>query len=669
MLKRLYKDNDNYVDQQWVLKSRLFDLYIGDWDRHDDQWRWARFNVKGKGKMYRPIPRDRDNAFFINQGLIMSIVKKSWAMPKFQGFDYDLKNPAGFMFNARFFDRSFLNEMDRSDWIRAADSLSQKMTDVAIESAISVWPDSVKKLKGAETIDKLKVRREKIGEWSLDYYDFLSKQVNVVGSNKREYFEVERKNNSETIVKVYKSSKSKPKNKLIYERTFFKEETNEIRLYGLKGKDIFDVSGKVGKGIKLRIIGGPGQDSIADRSKVRGLNRKTIVYDTKGTRLNIGSETINRTSDNPDVNKYDRKDFKYNFLAPLIYLNYNVDDKLFLGGGFLATKHGFRKEPFASQHFFLGSVAPATSSFDFTYKSTYTDVVGKFDVKFNIIMQAPNYTSNFFGLGNETVFDQNIHEVKNVDAAIEFYRVRYEFYSLEGLLSRPFGEKINLDFGFHWQGFITQQDYEGEDRSILDFAESTGDSSIFSFKSYQGLVVKLQIDTRNSKLLTERGILWDTDLRGYTGLNNASNRFTRLNTDIALYHTLRLPKKLTFAARFGLGQNYGSYEYYQGQVLGGVRQLRGYRKTRFIGDTKAYTNLELRYYLSRIRLIGLPITLGINGFYDAGRVWFEGETSSTIHQGYGGGIWLSPLNAAVLAFEIGSSPEETRFYFRLGFLF
>ena len=71
----LYKDNDNYVDQQWVLKSRLFDLYIGDWDRHDDQWRWARFNVKGKGKMYRPIPRDRDNAFFINQGLIMSIVK------------------------------------------------------------------------------------------------------------------------------------------------------------------------------------------------------------------------------------------------------------------------------------------------------------------------------------------------------------------------------------------------------------------------------------------------------------------------------------------------------------------------------------------------------------------------------------------------------------------
>ncbi len=669
MLEGLYKDNDNYVDQDWVLKSRLFDLYIGDWDRHDDQWRWARFNVKGKGKMFRPIPRDRDNAFFINEGLIMGIVKKSWAMPKFQGFDYELKNPAGFMFNARYFDRSFLNKMDRSDWSQAADSLAQKMTDSVIENAISIWPDSIIKLKGEEIISKLKARRHKIDDWALDYYDFLSKQVNVVGSNKREYFKVERLNNLETSVKVYKSSKSKLQNKLLYERTFLSSETKELRLYGLKGKDVFEVTGNVGKGIKIRIIGGPGQDSISVNSKVSGLKRKTIVYDKKGTALNIGRETINRTSDNPNVNKYERKDFKYNFLAPLVYLNYNVDDGLFVGGGFLATKHGFRADPFASQHFFLASVAPKTSSFDFKYKSTYTDVIRNLDLKINAVMQSPNYTSNFFGIGNETVYDQNVNDTTNVENAIDYYRVRYEFYSLEGLLSKKFGDKINFDFGFHWQGFITQQDYEGEDRSILDFAESTGDSSIFSFQTYQGFILKLEIDTRNNKMMPERGILWETDVRAYTGLNNESPRFTRLNTDITFYHTFRLPKKLTFAARFGLGQNYGDYEYFQGQILGGVRQLRGYRKTRFIGDGRAYTNLELRYNLTSIRLLGLPITTGINGFYDAGRVWVDTESSNTIHQGYGGGIWLAPLNATVLAFEIGSSPEETRFYFRLGFLF
>ena len=38
VIKSLAADNDNYVDQKFVLKNRLFDLFIGDWDRHDDQW-------------------------------------------------------------------------------------------------------------------------------------------------------------------------------------------------------------------------------------------------------------------------------------------------------------------------------------------------------------------------------------------------------------------------------------------------------------------------------------------------------------------------------------------------------------------------------------------------------------------------------------------------------
>ena len=668
LLESIYKDNDNTVDQHWVLKSRLFDLYIGDWDRHDDQWRWARFKTS-KGHLFRPIPRDRDNAFFVNQGFLMSIVKRKWAMPKFQGFDYELKNPEGFMFNARHFDRSFLSEMNREDWINTADTISSLMTDNIINDAIGIWPDTIQKLMGNEVKSKLKVRREKLGEWGLKYYDFLAEVVNVTGSNKREYFKVERINSNETRVRVFKSKKDNLMDKLIYDRTFLRNETKEVRLYGLKGKDIFDVSGDVSKSIKIRIIGGPGHDSIVDNSHVSALARKTVVYDTRNTYLKKSSETISKLSDNPEINKYDRKDFKYNFLAPIVLLNYNVDDGIFIGGGFLATKHGFRKDPFSSQHSFLGSIAPKTFSWDFKYQSTYTHVIRKLDLKINATMQAPNHTSNFFGIGNETVFDKTIHETKNVDNAIEYYRVRYEFYSLEGLLSKKFGEKVNFDFGFHWQGFITQQDYEGEDRSILDYTQITGDSSIFEFKTYQGIVLKLIIDTRDNKVLPENGIFWDTDLRVYTGLNDASNRFTQLNTDLTLFRTLRLPTKLTLGLRVGFGQNFGSYEYYQGQILGGVRHLRGYRKTRFLGDRKVYSNLEARYHLRSSRLFGIPSTMGLNGFYDAGRVWVDGESSDKIHRSFGGGVWFAPLNATVLSFEIGSSPEETRFYFRLGFLF
>jgi hypothetical protein len=37
-------------------------MLIGDWDRHDDQWRWAAFD-EGKQTVFKAIPRDRDQAF------------------------------------------------------------------------------------------------------------------------------------------------------------------------------------------------------------------------------------------------------------------------------------------------------------------------------------------------------------------------------------------------------------------------------------------------------------------------------------------------------------------------------------------------------------------------------------------------------------------------------
>ncbi len=52
------------LDEASYIRARLFDMLIGDWDRHEDQWRWASFKENGK-TIYRPIPRDRDQAFSI----------------------------------------------------------------------------------------------------------------------------------------------------------------------------------------------------------------------------------------------------------------------------------------------------------------------------------------------------------------------------------------------------------------------------------------------------------------------------------------------------------------------------------------------------------------------------------------------------------------------------
>ena len=43
------------VDAVAFLKARLFDLLIGDWDRHRDQWRWALFDSSEPRRWQPPI--------------------------------------------------------------------------------------------------------------------------------------------------------------------------------------------------------------------------------------------------------------------------------------------------------------------------------------------------------------------------------------------------------------------------------------------------------------------------------------------------------------------------------------------------------------------------------------------------------------------------------------
>lgn len=39
--EKLYEGNDRQVDQVAFAKARVFDMFIGDWDRHMDQWKWG----------------------------------------------------------------------------------------------------------------------------------------------------------------------------------------------------------------------------------------------------------------------------------------------------------------------------------------------------------------------------------------------------------------------------------------------------------------------------------------------------------------------------------------------------------------------------------------------------------------------------------------------------
>jgi hypothetical protein len=404
VLARLVEDPDNSVDQEFVLRSRLFDLIIGDWDRHDDQWRWAVIKNK-KHETYRPIPRDRDQAFFYSDGRLASFWSRRWILPKFEGFRDEVSWTSGFMFNARYFDRSFLNGLSVEQWMSVASDLQRQLTDEVIAHAIKKFPPELYQHHGDEIIRKIKARRDRLTQYAKEHYAFLAKEVDVTGSDKKDWFAIDHQHNGDVTVRISKINKSGEQGSTFYERTFHSQETKEVRLYGLSGEDVFEFSGEAKGNVRLRVIGGDGEDSLNNHSDL-----KVILYDLEDGATISGRHIANRTSADPAVNTYDRKAFKYPRLAPLIYGNFNNDDGVFLGGGFLMTTHGFRKQPYKNQHLFLASYAPYTGSYNFKYDGRFMQVFGKWGVELDFDLKAPNFVNNFFGWGNETEFDRDIDE-------------------------------------------------------------------------------------------------------------------------------------------------------------------------------------------------------------------------------------------------------------------
>lgn len=681
VLEKLEEDHDNRVDEKFVLKNRLFDLIIGDWDRHEDQWRWAEMETP-KEDVYKPIPRDRDQAFFVNEGILARLWSRRWALPKLEGFSDDIRWPSGLSFNARHFDRTFLTGLSREEWIETAAALKKDLTDGVIEVAVRQWPVEIFRLHGQEVIRKLKRRRDDIVSYAAAHYEFLAREVDVTGSDKTEAFEVVRLPDGDVHVKVFKITKNGVQGKKLYDRIFRKKETREIRLYGRKGADLFDISGSSRSSIRLRVIGGEGEDLLVDKSRVAGLRRHTMFYDEPGQgNFRSAGEVWDLRSIDPAVNDYDRTAFEYDRLAPLVYGNYNPDDGVFAGAGFLFLKHGFRKEPFSQRHMFLASVAPLTRSYNFTYEGKFTHVTGKWNFELEADVKMPNFVNNFFGMGNESVFNDDIEEAPGVDVEhpIQYYRYRFEEVIIQPSFSRNLGRWGTVKFGPLFQSVEMKAPQAGQARYISEYANSISTPLFNTYSSFGGAAWQYEVARRNDPLFTRRGSVLSLAGKHLRGLNNESYNFSAYHGSLALFHSFREESRLVFASRIGGGINRGVYPFYQAQVLDGKTSLRGFRKTRFYGDSQLYANFELRLKLLSFRSYLFPASMGVLGFYDVGRIWYKNESgiddsapdgkSRQWHNGWGGGLWFTPVNFAVLSAEVGHSDEGTLGYLRLGFLF
>ncbi|TPE43665.1 BamA/TamA family outer membrane protein [Pontibacter mangrovi] len=661
VLENLEDDNDNRANQFSVLRARLLDMVIGDWDRHEDQWRWRDLEDE-TGKVYDPIPRDRDQIFFKNEGVIPKIGSRKWIMPKFQGFDAEIRDIRGFNFNARFFDRLFLTHLSEEDWREEVALVQQRLTDDLIERAVRRMPAPVFEKSGPELISTMKSRRDNLMAQALSYYRFLAEDVDLPGSDKHEEFALDYLPGGDIKLQVYKIKKEGDRDRLLLERTFHPKETKELRLYGRGDEDVFRVQGSGKSSIKVRLIGGGSADTFAVSDDFRNRGRLYMYdrSDEENTLPSAASAKL-RTSSDSTVNDYDPRSFAYDVLMPQATAGYNLDDGVLLGIGFKLTKHGFRKEPYAAQHKLMVGHALATNAFFGSYEGDFPQLLGKFDLGVELDARAPNNTSNFFGVGNNTDF------IETGDKPIRYYRTRYNLVETQVVLKRQLSDRLHLFGGLAGQ-FFSMQPEENEGRFINLYQQQNPEKNLFESRYYGGLVGGFTFDSRNDSLQPSRGVYWSTSLRGMSQVDDEEEEYGMLRSELGVY--VKLSNRLVLANRIGGGSTFGNPAFFQLLYLGGTNNLRGYRNFRFAGEQMAYHNLELRLKLFDFTSYLFPGSVGLIGFNDIGRVWADNAADNGgLHHGYGGGLYVVPAELILLHGVVGFSEDGVLPYFSVGFRF
>ncbi|WP_316835207.1 BamA/TamA family outer membrane protein [Pedobacter nutrimenti] len=659
--RKLQEDNDKTTDQLLTLRARLLDFIVGDWDRHEDNWRWLP-KKNDDGTLYEPIPRDRDKVFYRTSGVFPWILSHQWLKSNLQPYSENIRDINGWNFNARYFDRYFLNELNEKDWKEEVKYVQKTITPQLVDSAIKLMPAIIVAENGEELKRALNGRVHNLEKIALDYYHFLAEYVEIPASDKRERFEIQHKKDGQVELTVRNIKKDGSIGRKLYKRTFKQEQTKEIRIYGFGGNDVFAVNGDQKSNITVRMIGGDGVDQFEIAPEVK--NRSHLyIYDRLdgGNTLPSSSQAKLRLSNDSTVNQYDKNSFVFNRFGPLFRVNYSIDQGLQIGAGLVYEKQGFRKAPYAFKHEFWATYTTGRSSFILNYSGDFKEAIGKNDLRIDANLLGPHNLSNFFGLGNETQF------INEGDKEMPYYRNRYEYLTADVKLARNLQKNLNIEGGLSTE-YYTSTRSSNDNRFLQDFDALHPEEQVFSDRFYAGVMGNLVYDTRDNIAIPTKGMYWKTGLSFKKEVNGAHDSYGKIQTEFRYYFR---PGRsgVVIANRIGGGTTFGDPAFFQQMQLGGMRSLRGFHSNRFTGRTMAYHNLDLRVKLFNFTSYIVPGSVGLIAFNDIGRVWSPGEDSKKWHDGYGGGLYVVPAELFLIQAAVGFSNEGALTYISIGFNF
>jgi hypothetical protein len=670
LYKRLAESPDERIDARAFLKARLFDLLVGDWDRHRDQWRWARF---ADGSAWLPIPDDRDQAFSRYEGLVLDLARRR--LPIFQSYGRAYPSMKGLTWNGWEQDRQLLAGLERPVWQEVAAELRSQITDDVIQRAAHRMPAEHFRIDGARLIRDLTARRDGLGDGAAAFYDHLAGKVRVYLTDASEYAEVQRLESGDTLVQAWRADGGgRRTGEAFYRRTLHARETSEVQIYTGAGEDRLVTVGSP-NAIEVRAIGGSGR-LVVDDSQGGG----TAMSDAGRGEIERGpgSRRDRRayTPPPPPVNApwIPPRDWgRDTFLTP--WVGFDRDLGALIGAGIDTRGYGFRKDPYSSRHI----VRAAFTSEDSTYRADYRAELRRENRSWYwgwYGFASGIESVRFYGFGNETADGGNPRS--------RFFKARQQQFSLTPTITVPFGGSFKVAVGPTVK--YASSAHEADDTLINrtqpygygDFGE-VGGSALLELDTRQEAAATPSGKALRALGYPRSGTLVQVGGQFFPGAWDVKDAYGSVRGSAAAYLTPRSETAPTLALRVGGQKVFGSYPYYEAAYLGGGiggygmlagdDPVRGLPHHRYAGDASVFGSAELRIYVSQFRFF-LPGTWGLLAYGDAGRVYLDGEDSNKWHNGSGGGLWFAWLDRAnTVTATVGRSEGHNAFYLRAGFAF
>ena len=635
VLEKLRNNPKYSIDKRQYIRSRIFDMLIGDWDRHEDQWRWALRETGNKSGIYSPIPRDRDAAFSKFDGISLSLIKQIIPETRFwQSYDEDIENVKTFNSEAYNLDKIFVSEFDATIWKEEALSIQKELSDAVIYKAFVNLPKEMQDKSIDDIKLKLRNRLKKMDKIAAEYASFINKKVVLHGTDKKDVFKITRQPKGRTLIEIFtKKENVKP----YYSTLINSEQTCEIWLYGLNGDDDFIVDGEGDDEVLLRMIGGYGTDHYTINN-----NKKTRIYDYDYEQKVIDAE---EPSKKQFSSLYETNNLHFRYFIPsnnilLPVLGFATDDGLFIGAKDKYTYNAFNGNPHKQVHQVFANYYFTYQSAEAGYNGTFFNVFPNINFFGEAYFSGAKFSNNFFGYGNETVNDDQT-------LGKDYNRARTRLTSLSSGLEY---HKLKVK--------ALYESYEIEEMDDRFFTSSNVDQAVFYHQNYLGTEVSLLYKNRDAEDFSTQGLYAETKAGWKINTDNSENNFgyfmAKLGLEDRLIKSGSLVFQTTIEGRMIFGDN---YYFYHSSFLGGNNGLRGFRNERFSGKNSLYDSSNLKLKVATFRTGIIPIDFGVYGGFDFGRVWVDNDPSKKWHISQGGGFWLGGLSSMSLQAAYFNSSE------------